>query len=495
MKTAKRLLAVLLLVLMSVSLMVACTPDEDKPTGSQGSDPTGSTSGDVHVLPPRPVEEMSGKDFIIIQHQAETSPFGYAENSQLAEKAFKRMEDVENLYGCTLSFSTLAYNDSFATAFQALAYEDNSGDLVFSHNNAQLRKTIGTGGQESMLQPLLQYDNILDFWNTEKWGNITAKETMMAGENFYAVTPALWINYLPLTYYNLVYNKELLEDFGQTDLQEYYENETWTRDQMFEVITSCYDDTGADVVYGLGAAQSHMIRASFLAAGCTPVTINSIAEDGTVDWTNGWLTPEADEALSYLKTQLTSNAKYFNNGEYANTWDDGYNPFVAGQCVMGLTRPLTLLNNIVVEADFSYGLMPWAGPDANYMSGYYENTASVAIPTFAQNGEWSAFLMWDLFEGLEGTATYDDVVAYYRETYFETDLDMEILLNSGRDNLQYSYWPNGGDDTLNAINGSFLSASIANLIQSHAGLTDTVVNDYIVPNKVALEKYKAEGKF
>ena len=72
---------------------------------------------------------------------------------------------------------------------------------------------------------------------------------------------------------------------------------------------------------------------------------------------------------------------------------------------------------------------------------------------------------------------------------------MEILLNSGRDNLQYSYWPNGGDDTLNAINGSFLSASIANLIQSHAGLTDTVVNDYIVPNKVALEKYKAEGKY
>ncbi len=484
MKRFKQLVAVLLLLIMCFSI-TAC--------GGENDDPSGTDSRGIVDPVIRP-EEMSGKDFIIIQHQPEISPFGYAENSQLAERAFKRMEDVEALYGCTLNFSTVPYDNNFVTQIQAFAYEENSGDLIFSSNNAMLRRCVGTGGDDSMLVSLLPYDSILDFWNTEKWGNITAKETMMYGKDFYGVTPALWINYLPLPYYYLVYNRDLLESFGQTDLQEYYENGTWTRDVMMDIVISCYDDTGAVPIYGMAAHLSHMIRASFLAAGCTPVQIDSINVDGTSEWTNGWLLPEAEEALTWLQGKIKSNPRCFNGGKNVGTWS-AHEGFIAQEAVMCLTSPITILNNIVVDAAFSYGIMPWGGFEPNYMSGYYENVCTVAIPTFAQNAEWSAFLMADLFEGLDGTPDYNSVLEYYRNTYFDTDTDMEILIQQGSNNLQYSYWPNNGDATLGAIAGSFLSSSVTALLQANAGLVDSVVETYILPNKIALEQYKAEGKY
>ena len=66
------------------------------------------------------------------------------------------------------------------------------------------------------MQDLLAVDDIINFWNAEKWGTIPAREAMMAGGTFYGVAPALWVDCTPLPYYQIVYNKTLVENAGLT---------------------------------------------------------------------------------------------------------------------------------------------------------------------------------------------------------------------------------------------------------------------------------------
>ena len=162
---------------------------------------------------------------------------------------------------------------------------------------------------------------------------------------------------------------------------------------------------------------------------------------------------------------------------------------------MALTRPQTLFSDIISEAD-SLGLMVWGASENNFLSGYYENAPSLAIPTFAQNKEWSAFLMYSLFEGLGDVETQDDVISYYRENYFESDIDIVVLMREGA-SLQYSYWPNDGLDGMwSQLAGGLMNASsIPTLIQRYAAQSDAAIEKNIVPNQVALRAYKEAGKY
>lgn len=508
MKTARRLLSVLLALVMVLAL-VACAGGGDVTTNSGSNNPSSNVPGDTNdtpggsaaedfVQPEAPYDEMEGKNYIIIQHDAIDRPFRYSQDSRMGELVAERIAEVEEKYGCTITFEQVAYEPAadFVTQIRSRVYMDNGGDMVWAYNNATLRRTLGTGGDESLMVDLLAVDHIINFWDFEKWGNIYARETMMAGGKFYGVTPALWTDCTPLPYYTVVYNKELLEQFGQVDLQEYWENEEWDRDTMMDVITSCYDDTGADNIWGMTAGVSNMIKSSIFAAGGSYVDIEKINADGTVDWTAGILSADSVEALTWLKAELNTNAKYFNDNGKANAgWDDGPTYFINGQSALLMTRPLTLFGTIVTDAKFDFGLITWAGAEANVLAGYYENTYSVAIPVFAQNAEHTAYLMYDLFEGMDGIETYEDVLNFYREEYFDSDLDVTLLVRDGA-KLEYSYWPNGVEDMFYEIANGFKSVSnMKTLLENASKVVTTEINDYIVPNKVQLEKYRQAGYF
>ncbi len=501
MKLARRLLS-LLLVLLMVFALAACSGGGDVTDSGGGGDknpfkdpsPTPNPGDEVHVMPDRPVDETEGKEYIIIQHEPESDPFGYAQDSNMGLQVADRIAEVEELYGCTIEFSEIAYGSGFVTQMQALRFAENSGDLVFAHKNAYLRKCLGTGGEESLLQDLLAVDDIINFWNAEKWGTITAREAMMAGGTFYGVAPALWVDCTPLPYYQIVYNKTLVENAGLTDPQEYWENEEWDRYAMVDIIVGTTDE--ASGVWGMTAAPEHMLRATYLSTGMQLATIDNINADKTVEWTNGLKTPEAAEAIQWLKNTLTANAKCFNNGSYSHSWGWAtYTPFNEGACGMAVTRPIDLFDYVVIDSKDPFGLTVWGGADANVLSGYYEHVYSVGIPVFAQNPKHSAFLMADLFEGLEDVESYEDVIAYYGDKYFESELDLEMLIRPGA-TLQYSYWPNDGiDDVWTTMRDQLMSLSVANLIERYAGLIDTAVENHIVPNKVALQEWSQVKDF
>ena len=517
MKLAKRLLS-LTLVLLMVLALVACTTDPGKTSDTSkkpstpGSDVMSGKTDDPgtvdppvvpdFVLPDRPVSDMAEKEFIIIQHGEIDNPFGYNIDSRMAEYANARLDEVKALYNCEIEFEQVPYNDSFANAMQQRVYMDNSGDMIFSTNNSKLRQALGTGPENSLMVDLLALDNILNFWDMDKWGNIDSRETMMAGGHFYGVTPALWIDRTPLPIYLLIYNKDMLERFNVPDLQEYWEKEEWDRDVMVDAITRCYDDTGSDIIFGMAANIGHMVRATLLTTGKNLVEISKINADGTADWEFGMMSDDAQEALLWLRQTLSTKTRYFNRGAASWSWTvensanggwGGTDALVDGKSAMCLTRPDQLFTHVVTKVE-NFGLMLWAGADPNIVSGYYENACSVAIPVFAQNPEWSAFLAYDLFEGLGEIEKYSDVIDYYRETYFDTDLDVEFLLRDGVP-MQYCYWPNKGDAWLTTVSTALPSSQSPNAILEKARVEIVpVIEEYILPNKIALEAYRQAGK-
>ena len=449
--------------------------------------------GPSDFVPPEPdYAVFSGKEYGVIQHEEIENPFAYGQDSNYGAIVADRIAEVQSKYGCTLYFNQIAYSDQFATELQGLMFAESGGDLIFSTNNAQLRKAVGTGPADSVLVDLLSVDEIINFWDFNKWGNVASRETMMGGGVFYGVTPALWYNCTPLPYYNLVYSRDLLDQLSLEDPQELWEQDAWDRDAMLDLITSCYDDSGAAPVWGLTASMMHMTRAAYLSSGVSSVEIGMIHANGDVDWVHGMGEADAVEALQWLKNSIATNAKYFNNGK--SDWKnwDSHVPFLDGQCLMTLTAPSVVLNNISVSHD-NFGLITWAGVDANMMTGYYENCRSVSIPVFAQDAKQSAYLMYDLFEGLDGIETYSDVVRHYRDTYFATDLDVQFLLMDGA-KLNYSYWPNGGDEALKNVAGGLLTASsVRTLVDRMIPLDTATVETYILPNTVQLEIYRQNG--
>ncbi len=514
MNFTKRLLAVVLAFLM-VFALVACTGDSgtsnsENPGGNSGGNNGGNSDyvsgsdtsaggdsnvggGDIFVLPDRPLDEMQEKNYIIIQHQEPQNPFGYLQDSVLGLQAADRLAEVQELYGCTLEFSQVPYANEFATQLQALAYSEHGGDLVFSTNNAQLRKALGTGGDESLCYDLLKFDHIINFWDMNKWGNITARECMMAGGIFYGVSPALWLDYTPLPYYTVVYNKDIITSAGATDPQESWEKNEWDNYTMVEVIKSTTNE--ADGIWGMTATMMHMVRATFLSNGLDLINIDNIGSDGTVTWSSNLSSGETLAAFTWLKNTLTANKKCFNKG--GGDWDTwtSHTPFNEGLCAMAVVAPSTLTDIIVVEGPTNFGVTTWAGPEANTLTGYYEMVRTIAIPTFAQNADHSAFLMYDLFEGLGEIETYEDVLNYYSKTYFNSEVDLTCYVREGA-SLQYSYWPNGCDGVWNSLaSGLMTASSMAQLIEKYVHLNDTELETHMVPNKVALEKWRQAGKF
>ncbi len=504
MKHVTRILSIALALLM-VFALVACAGNTEPTDTSVNSNPTSdpvSTDNTSNTFTepeaqdfdpgPRPTEETEGKTYIVIQHQEVENAFGYSQDSVMGLKIADRVAAVQEQYGITLEFSQVPYNDQFASQLQALQYAENGGDLIFSNNNAQLRKALGTGGDESMCYDLLKFDHIINFWDFNKWGNITARECMMAGGTFYGVSPALWVDCTPLPYYTVVYNKDIIETAGATSPQESWEAGEWDDYAMVDVIKTTTSE--ADGIWGMTATMGHMTRATFLATGQTLLNIKSIGSDGTVDWESNLDSQESVAALQWLKNTLTANAKCFNQGKKDWTTWKTQEPFNEELCAMALTRPLTLFGDIVVNGPTNFGVITWAGVEANILTGYYENVYAVAIPIFAQNADHSAFLMWDLFEGLGDEKTYGDVKDYYLDTYFASDVDLTCLIREGAA-LQYSYWPNGCDSVWTGLSSGLLeTSSIATLIEKNIHVVDTQINTHIVPNQAALEAWRQQGK-
>jgi len=297
----------------------------------------------------------------------------------------------------------------------------------------------------------------------------------------------LWTDFTPLPDYQFLYNKEYLQVAGLPDFQEYWEQKKWDREIMLNAITSIESDPGN--YWSLNAEIGHVVSSTFLSTGAPLVLIEKVNADKTVEWSYGVQSVDAEEAFTWLKSALTRYEKHFMlNG---TSYGPPYQTFSEGACMTALVERRFLLNYVIPNGPKDFGIITWAGREPNFLPGYLTEVSTVSIPTFAQNQEHSAFLMYDLFEGLGDVKTKNDVIAYYQETYSLSETDVLCLFRS-EEHLQFYYYGKG----LNNIAQNFDSvSSVRDLIQQNVSIDEETFEAYAIPNAIAIEAYRQSGFF
>ena len=487
----KRIASLFLILLLTFAL-TACGPSEPI------KDSDSLTVTDPIIDPPisRRPKEMMGQEYIILQTRNREFPFEYPIASREAEFARNRIEEVRRLYNSEILLEQIP-EDGIAEELQRRTFTDSRGDILFCTDNSLLRGVVNADPEKSLLVDLLPLDNQLNLFDKEKWGGAAALESMMAGGHFYGVTPALWFGCAPKPVSVLLYDKDLLHEYDVPDLPEYLEKDQWDRDVMLTTITNVYSDSAEKPVWGITAPLTRMIRSTLLAVGADDVRIGKINGDGTAEWEYGPASDDGEEALTWLRKTLKQYKRSFNHG--ADDWeeDNVLNPFLQKRCGVCLTS-CDAVPELAAARNKNFGLMPWAGKQSGFYDQDYDNCCSVSIPVCAQNPEWSALLMWDLFEapgsmGPTEIRNRNQLFEYYRTTYFSNDFEAQLYLPE-KPSGHYSYAPEGGIAGWETIRAGILSdVPIRSLIDRCKADAADVIETYVLPNRTALASYRQAG--
>ncbi len=433
-----------------------------------------------------------GRDFVFLLQGDPESPFGVSAKDPRSKDVAERIEEVRKAYFCTFELQQVPdAGPDFLANMQARQFASNSGDLLFA-DVPSIRSIIGVGGDSSLLVDLTYADDELNFWNTGKWGSIAARSSMMAGGRFYGLIPNLWPTHSAVTSDVLVYNRQVLSAFNVPDPLEYWENNAWDREVMLRSFTSVLNEEKE--VYGICSSSERMVRATVLASGVPFAKIDRLNQDETVEWSFGVTSAQTVEALEWLQNSMKTHAKYFNCGKTDVTFDRA-DALANGNAAFSLLSFPTILSQVATNME-DFGMVLWAGKKANtYYESHEDTLFGVAIPVFTQDAALSACLIYDLFKGFDDVNDREDLLTYYRNTYFGKNSGVEILFLTRGTKTHY-YPMAGGDVILDEICTGLLEAeSVETLVKNAAEHQKELFELHDLSNLAALDRYRQSGYF
>ncbi|MDF2686766.1 MAG: extracellular solute-binding protein [Clostridia bacterium] len=470
MTSLKKVLSLMLSALMSFGIFTACGTNTDSLNEDQ----------DEKII----YEDYGEEAFLIGTTDQDINPFGYKQDSFLADESIKRLVDIGERHNCTIDFEFLGTEDTYKNALVGnLATMDNAFDFIYGPSHLTRGFALAGG-----LVPLTDVSEIIDVYDFEKWGEFNVQEMMMVNGILYGLFPSSWMEKWPAFCYLLVTNNKIMKNFGAPDVRELVEKGEWSRDTLEQLIKDCSDKTLATPIYSMAACVKHMLRASILGNGC-----NMIIEDAEAKTVAGWDTPQAIEAMTWLQTLIKDNQENFygNAINRPNNDDWGFTvPFVNNEAAMLFTSVSTILSTVIYEIE-DFSLAPWPnGPSGTYgeWAGHYEGSSHTSIPVFTKDPLWAATLINEIFEPLDSYPSYNAILEHYRSKVFHDPRDADILLAVGK-SAQFCYWTEGGDDMLNGMTTSFLTQAPAANIKANISKMSKVLEEHITPNYIALKDY------
>ncbi|MBE6896703.1 MAG: hypothetical protein E7477_06335, partial [Ruminococcaceae bacterium] len=133
--------------------------------------------------------DFMGADFIFLQRNDEHSSgenyFGYVSETEFADLALKRVEEVEDKYNIKITVHTdkdinsTVQNETYAGAVSADAVQESSGG-------------INGLSRAGLLHGLSDLSDYIDFTDFKKWGTLENLKPFFWDNEIYAVTPAAW---------------------------------------------------------------------------------------------------------------------------------------------------------------------------------------------------------------------------------------------------------------------------------------------------------------
>ena len=411
----------------------------------------------------------------------ENNPFGYKENTDLADAVLNRISDIEKAEGCDIVLSVL--EDTWELLSVKLMADNVQQDVLYSPSHALMKHQAEAG----YLEIVDEYSSYIDYKNTEKYGTANIQEMNAVNGHIYAVSPISWMYKQPRALEILVFNDDLMKKYATPDPKEFIENGTWNWDAFEEIIAKSSTVDDGRSIYSLASRGMDIVK--LLAYG------NGVRL--AYETENGYGTDfGADNMIEAAQFYYDLREKYTDNfTPDMGDWPDIIEAFTVEQnSVACLTAASILYNDIVYEVQ-NYSVAPFpTGPKGEYgkWPSAIEATESFSVFYTALDPEADFAIIDMLCEPFAGFETEEDRFEYLSSNVVYTYEDAEYAMNTYK-NGTYTYWTfsdnsdNGFDDlwragfAKGAIDGDD-PRSIAVVLEELKDIYPALIEDYMVPN-------------
>lgn len=413
----------------------------------------------------------------------ENNPFGYKENTELADAVLARISDIENDLNCSIELSLIDV-DGDVLAAQLFA-DSVKQEVLYSPSHALTRKYLAAAGY---LEKVNNYGDYIDYTNTEKYGEINIQEMNAVNGDLYAVSPITWMFKQPRALELIVINEDLRSKYNTPRIQEYIENGVWNWDSFEEFIAnSSNKDNEETPIYSLSARGFDV--AKLLAYGNGFVLATETADGYVTDF-------GADNMMEAAQFYYDLRAKYSENfAPDTGDWVDVNEHFIdLKDSVACLTAASILYNDIVYEIQ-NYSVAPFpTGPRGEYgkWPSAIEATESFSVFNTGENPEANFTIIDRLCDPLEGVETEEDRFEYLSTNVVFTIEDAEYAMNLYKNGM-YTHWvfsdsaANGFDDLWRAgiedgaVDGDDPRA-LSEVMEELKNIYPALIEEFIVPN-------------
>lgn len=426
-----RLLALLLVVLMSVSVLVACgdDKDDDNPYGGDGIPDIVENEENPKIE----AVDYDGYEFTFIcqpymDSNAYSVKYMVSESETgdtLQDAVYRRNELLKEKYNIT--FTQTEVKDLVTTVRTQVLGGATEFDMIIGSCGR-----LATLAKENLLLNLKSVDR---FDMTKSYWDSNAAEQLLIGDKLYFTNCDMNVQEVAFVVY---FNKQMIEDFDLTSPYEYMEKDEWTIDNWANLVKSVSKDvdgggewTETDI-YGT-LYEHHNARMFLYGAGVRATTNN---ENGvpevTLFDTDKTVTvyEKCKDVFKSINTWSIDDMSASETHGYNDKYDYARSLFCQDLYLFHYEG--TNIIHQFADMEHEFGIVPFPKYDKNqkeYYSMYPFNCAMVALPNALEDVERTANIVEDLnyYSSIVlKPAWYDTLLSrrYARDDESEASLDI-----------------------------------------------------------------------
>ena len=471
----KKTISLAIASVLSLSAATACAQESTLLSFIESG--TGKTDFDGYVCKLGQSTQSDSTGMII----DENNPFGYKENTGLADAALSRLAEVEKELNCKIELSLIEVSLQVLSA-QLLA-DSVKQEILYSPSHALMHRTAEAG----YLEKVNEYRDYIDFTNTEKYGAVNIQEMNAFDGDIYAVSPVTWMYKQPRALELIVINDDLRAQYNTPDPKEYIENGNWTWESFEKFIAGSSYKSDDKVVYSMATRGFDL--AKLLAYGNGFRLAYETADGYGTDF-------GADNFMEAAQFYYDLRAKHQDKfTPDMGDWVDVNEAFMDLQNSVSCITAASILYNDIVYKVQNYSIAPFpTGPKGEYgkWPSAIEATESFSVFRTGEHPSENFTIIDKICEPLEGFETEEDRFQYLSTNVVYTIEDAEYAMNIYKNGI-YTNWTvtdsaeNGFDDLWRAgladgaVDGDD-PRSISVVLDELKDIYPALIEEYIVPN-------------
>ncbi|MBR5314366.1 MAG: extracellular solute-binding protein [Clostridia bacterium] len=424
-----KLLALLLVVLMSVSIFVACGKDDEK----KDPDTIGIDITNGEENPHIAAKDYEGYEFTFLcqpymNGNAYSVDYMVSESETgdtILDAVYRRNEMLKEKYNIT--FAQTQVKDLITTVRTQVMGGATEFDIVIGDC-----EDLATLARENLL---LNLNSIDRFDMTKSYWDGNAAEQLLVGDKLYFTNCDLNIQEVAFVVY---FNKQMIKDYELTSPYEYMENDEWTIDNWAKLVKNVSKDvdgggewTETDI-YGT-LYEHHNTRMFLFGAGVRATTNNDQGVPEVTLFNTDKTVNVYEKCKDVFKSFSAWSIDDMNNDDthgYDDKWDYARSLFCQDLYLFHYEGTIIIHQFADMESEF--GIVPFPKYDKNqkeYYSMYPYNCVLMAIPNSVEDIERTANIVEDLnyySSVILKPAWYDTLLSrrYARDDDSEASLDI-----------------------------------------------------------------------